>query len=95
MAAFETNKKSAAEDRTIGKGNNYPMVDAISMVVDPRIAPAAELTSDCPTSKMAITILKVLVTRNTAINALKNHLKNIQVSMSCILLRSVIMVISS
>ena len=30
MAAFETNKKSAAEDQTIGKGYSYPILQSLA-----------------------------------------------------------------
>ena len=49
----------------------------------------------CAISNTAIVISKVCVTKKTATKALKNHLKNINVSMSCILFFSVTMLISS
>ena len=66
-----------------------------SMAVSPDNAPAAEFTTDCPRSKTAIVIVKVLLTRYTAIIILKKYLKNIHVSMSCMLFFSVSMEINS
>ena len=68
---------------------------ATSISVLPLITPAAPETTCCATSKTAIVISKVWVTRYTATHALKNHLKNINVSTSCILFFSVTMLISS
>ena len=68
---------------------------ATSMFVLPLITPAAPETTCCATSKTAIVISKVWVTRYTATHALKNHLKNINVSTSCMLFFSVTMLISS
>ena len=71
------------------------MVEEISMLVSELITPAAPDTTCCATSNTAIVISKVWVTINTAIHALKNHLKNIKVSSSCRLFLSIIMLISS
>ena len=65
------------------------------MLVLPPIMPAAPETMCCAMSNTAIVMSKVCVTINTATNALKNHLKNMNVSMSCILFFSVTMLISS
>ena len=59
------------------------------------ITPALLLTTLCPTSKMPMTIFQVLVTISTAQKVLNIHLKNIQVSTSCILFFSVTSWISS
>ena len=56
---------------------------------------AAPETTCCAISNTAIVIVKVWVTRYTATHALKNHLKNMNVSISCILFFSVTMLISS
>ena len=66
-----------------------------SIFVLPPITPAAPETTRCATSNTAIVISKVWVTRYTATHALKNHLKNMNVSTSCILFFSVTMLISS
>ena len=68
---------------------------AASIAVSLLITPAAPETMCCAMSKTAIVMSKVCVTRKTATNALKNHLKNIKVSMSCRLFFSVTMLISS
>ena len=66
-----------------------------SIFVSPPITPAAPETTCCAISNTAIVIVKVWVTRYTATHALKNHLKNMNVSISCILFFSVTMLISS
>ena len=66
-----------------------------SIFVLPPITPAAPETTCCAISNTAIVIVKVWVTRYTATHALKNHLKNMNVSISCILFFSVTMLISS
>ena len=66
-----------------------------SMAVSAPITPAARDTSCCPRSKTPITKSKVWVTRKMATKALKNHLRKIPVSKSCMLFFSVTMVISS
>ena len=68
---------------------------ATSIFVSPPITPAAPETICCAISKTAIVMLNVLVTINTATKALNIHLKNMNVSMSCILFFSVTMLISS
>ena len=65
------------------------------MAVCALMAPPAALTTCCPTSKTAIAMVKVLLTRYTATHILKKYLKNIHVSISCILFFSVSMEISS
>ena len=52
------------------------------------VTPAALLTTLCARSKTPMTMFQVFVTIRTAQAVLKIHLKNIQVSTSCILLRS-------
>ena len=58
------------------------------MSVEPWITPAELAITLCDTSKIALTILNVLERIRMATAVLKIHLKNIQVSMSCKLLRS-------
>ena len=65
------------------------------IAVSELITPPAALTTYCPTSKTAIVIVKVLETSQTATHILKKYLKNIQVSISCMLFFSVSMEISS
>ena len=59
------------------------------------MTPPAALTTCCPTSKTAIVMVKVFDTIQTATHILKKYLKNIHVSISCMLFFSVSMVISS
>ena len=65
------------------------------MLVCPTITPAALLTTLWEASKMPMTISQVWVTMTTAQADLNTHLKNIQVSTSFRLLRSVTSWISS
>ena len=59
------------------------------------ITPALLLTTLCAASKMPITMFQVFVTISTAQKVLNTHLKNIQVSISWRLFRSVTIWISS
>ena len=66
-----------------------PTTEEMSMLVCPTITPAALLTTLWEASKMPMTISQVWVTMTTAQADLNTHLKNIQVSTSFRLLRSV------
>ena len=61
----------------------------MSMEASETITPAALFTTLCATSNTPMTIFQVLDTISTAQAVLNIHLKNIQVSISCILFRSV------
>ena len=71
------------------------IIPLTSIAALPVIYPAALLTTDCPMSNTAITMLNVLLTKYTATHIFTKYLKNIQVSTSCRLFRSVIILISS
>ena len=60
-----------------------------AMEASETITPAALFTTLCATSNTPMTIFQVLDTISTAQAVLNIHLKNIQVSISCILFRSV------
>ena len=68
---------------------------ARSRLVFPIITPALWFTTCCAMSKIPMTIFHVFVTIKTAAKVLNTHLKNIKVSMSCILFFSVTIWISS
>lgn len=59
------------------------------------ITPPALFTTLCDASKIPMTMFQVFVTMRTAAAVLNDHLKNIHVSMSCILFRSTMSWISS
>ena len=65
------------------------------MLVLPLMSPAALFTTLCATSNTPNTMLNVLDRIVTATKVLKNHLKNIHVSISCILFLSIIRLMSS
>ena len=67
-----------------------PSAPATSMLALPLITPALCCITCWDTSKTAITIVKVCVTKYTATVVLKIHLKNINVSTSCMLFFSII-----
>ena len=71
------------------------MTELISMEVSPMMTPALWFTTFWPTSKIPMTMFQVFVTISTAQNVLNIHLKNIQVSTSCMLFFSVTSWISS
>ena len=91
--------ENAAEATLAGGLTVYPVKNVLELVRhlsgEEPITPAAPETTCCAISNTAIVIVKVWVTRYTATHALKNHLKNMNVSISCILFFSVIMLISS
>ena len=74
---------------SISRASRFATTSPSSSDVSDEITPAAALTTPCARSNTPMTISQVLVTIMTAQNVLNIHLKNTQVSKSCMLFFSI------